>query len=74
MPLADRNSLERRAHIRYPVSIPAMLSVDESSMPVGATVVDISLGGALVIVSAHVSHRKARGGKPRGRLASCTPR
>ena len=49
MPLADRNFLERRAHTRYPVSIPALLGAADGSEPLRATVVDISLGGALLI-------------------------
>jgi len=49
VPLADRNFLERRAHIRYPVSIPAVIDAATGAGPWPATVVDISLGGALLV-------------------------
>ncbi|MGD9934519.1 MAG: PilZ domain-containing protein [Dehalococcoidia bacterium] len=49
MPLADRNYLDRRAHTRYPVSMPALLGAADGSGSMAATVVDISLGGALLI-------------------------
>ncbi|MCA9829303.1 MAG: PilZ domain-containing protein [Dehalococcoidia bacterium] len=49
MPLADRNFLERRAHTRYPVSIPAVIDAAPGAEPLPATVVDISLGGALLV-------------------------
>lgn len=47
MPVPDRNFHEHRAHTRYPVSLPAIVARPDGSSPAAATVVDISLGGAL---------------------------
>lgn len=48
MTIAGRRELDRRAHTRHVVSLPALLLVGPESEPVAATVMDISLGGALV--------------------------